>query len=77
MPTWHHGLASDKLQIFTIPLCGGDDCVRTSGVQNQAVAIIITKQRGIAPESIRTNRAATRDLLPDNLPQHHPYYIGQ
>lgn len=46
-------------------------------VQNQAVAIIVTKQRGTAPESIRTNRAATRDLLPDNLPQHHPHYIWQ
>lgn len=45
-------------------------------VQNQAVAITVSEQRGIAPESIRINRAATRDLLPDNLPQHHPHHIG-
>jgi len=36
-------------------------------VQNQAVAITVSEQPGIAPESIRINRAATRDLLPDNL----------
>ena len=33
-------------------------------VQNQAVEITISEQPGIAPESIRINRAATRDLLP-------------
>jgi len=45
-------------------------------VQNQAVEITISEQPGIAPESIRINRAATRDLLPDNLLQHHPHHIG-
>jgi len=45
-------------------------------VQNQAVAITVSEQPGIAPESIRINRAATRDLLPDNLPPHHLHHIG-
>jgi hypothetical protein len=45
-------------------------------VQNQAVAITVSEQPGIAPESIRINHAATRDLLLDNLPQHHPHHIG-
>ena len=45
-------------------------------VQNQAVEITISEQPGIAPESVQINRAATRDLLPDNLLQHHPRYIG-
>jgi hypothetical protein len=45
-------------------------------VQNQAVAITVSEKPGIAPESIRVNRAATRDLLPDNLPQNRPHHIG-
>jgi hypothetical protein len=45
-------------------------------VQNQAVAITVSEQPGIAPGSIRMNRAAKRDLLPDNLPQHHQHHIG-
>lgn len=45
-------------------------------VQNQAVAITVSEKPGIAPESIRVNHAATRDLLPDNLPQNRPHHIG-
>ena len=45
-------------------------------VQNQAVEITISEQLGIASESVQINRAATRDLLPDNLLQDHPHHIG-
>ena len=45
-------------------------------VPNQAVAATVSEQPGIALGSIRANRAATRDLLPDNLLQHRPHHIG-
>ena len=45
-------------------------------VPNQAVAVTVSEQPGIALESIRVYRAATRDLLPDNLPQHRLHHIG-
>ena len=45
-------------------------------VQSQAVAITVSEQPDIAPGSIRMNRAAKRDLLPDNLSQHHQHHIG-
>ena len=45
-------------------------------VQNQAGEITISEQPGIDPESVQIIRAATRDLLPDNLLQHNPHHIG-
>ena len=38
-------------------------------LQNQAVEITVSEQPGIAPESVQINRAATRDLLRDDLPR--------
>jgi hypothetical protein len=46
-------------------------------LQNQAVEITVSEQPGIAPESVQINRAATRDLLRDDLPRRrHPHHIG-
>lgn len=54
---------------------GGGDSGRISARTESAVAIPISEQTRIAPESIRVNSTVTRDLLPDNLQQHRPHHI--